>query len=228
MPADPVANSLAPGVRGRSTIQGDVPERLRRRYYLDGRGGAGLGFYADANIKAPAFRDKGRQLAAAKSDPNAIRDMTAIAQHRGWTIVVVRGSPSFRREAWLAGRTVGIEVRGYRPTERDVQDLDRRIDRRNAAREWSERIRNAEEDRSSVGSDDRERKRHDADGRDQLRVVEAVVRARVVEPAAQERILARARERIAGWLERGARFEPQRAPERRGSIEAARGRERQR
>lgn len=210
MPDDPAPNSLTPGVRGRSTVQGDVPERLRRRYYLDGRGGAGLGFYADANIQAPAFRDKGRQLAAAKSDPNAIRDMTAIAQHRGWTIVAVRGSASFRREAWLAGRTVGIEVRGYRPTERDVQALDRRIDRRNAARERSERVRNhAEEDRSPVPPTDRERTRQGSDGRDQLRIVETVVRARVAETAAQERILARARKRIAGWLERGARFEPQ-------------------
>ena len=48
MADDPIANSLAPGVRNRSTAEGDVPETLRRRYYVDGRGGAGLGFYADA------------------------------------------------------------------------------------------------------------------------------------------------------------------------------------
>jgi hypothetical protein len=215
MPDDPAAsNSLSPGVRGRSVTEGDVPERLRRRYYLDGRGGAGLGFYADASVKAPAFRDKGRQLAAAKSDPNAIRDMTAIAHHRGWTIVVVRGSASFRREAWLAGRTVGIEVRGYRPTERDVQELDRRIDRRNAARERSERVHNhAEEDRSPAPPIEREAKRQGADGRDQLRVVETVVRARLVETAAQDRIMARARERVSNLVREGMRFQPLRPPQ---------------
>lgn len=85
-----------------------------------GRGGAGLGFYIDAKVTEPAFRDRSRQLVAARSDPNAIRDMTAIAEHRGRTIVVAQGSANFRREAWLAGRTVGTEVRGYRPTERDV------------------------------------------------------------------------------------------------------------
>ncbi|OYX36542.1 MAG: hypothetical protein B7Y99_00840, partial [Caulobacterales bacterium 32-69-10] len=84
-------NSLTPGVRNRSVAEGDVPDNLRRRYYVDGRGGAGLGFYADAKIKAPTFRDRGRQLVAARSDPNAIRDMTAIAKHRGWSIVVARG-----------------------------------------------------------------------------------------------------------------------------------------
>jgi hypothetical protein len=220
MPDEPSApNSLSPGVRGRSTAQGDVPERLRRRYYLDGRGGAGLGFYVDASVKAPAFRDTGRQLAAAKSDSNAIRDMTAIAQHRGWTIVTVRGSASFRREAWLAGRAVGIEVRGYRPTERDVQELDRRIDRRNATRERSEQVRNhADEARSPVEPSDR--------GRDQLRVVEAVVRARVAESAAQDRILAQARERVSDLVRDGARFRPLRME--RPGPEGDRGRERQR
>lgn len=228
MPDDPaVPNSLSPGVRGRSTSEGDVPERLRRRYYTDGRGGAGLGFYVDASVKAPVFRDQGRQLAAARSDPNAIRDMTAIAQHRGWTIVVVRGSDSFRREAWLAGRTVGIEVRGYRPTERDVQELDRRIDRR-LARERSQQVRNhADEARSPVDTANAERKPREARaGRDQLRVVEAVIRARVAEPSAQARILASARERIADWLERGARFETLRTQNRDAAPQPERTRSR--
>ena len=206
MPDEPSApNTLTPGVRNRSTAQGDVPERLQRRYYVDGRGGAGLGFYADATVKAPAFRDEGRRLAAARSDPNAIRDMTAIAQHRGWAIVVVRGSNSFRREAWLAGRTVGLEVRGYRPTERDIQELDRRIDRRNAARARSDRTRDQPEERSPPEAQDGRHLRRG--GGDQLKIVEAVVRARVADPAAQERIVAGARNRIAEWLERGARFE---------------------
>ncbi len=227
MPDDPAApNSLSPGVRGRSTAAGDVPERLRRRYYTDGRGGAGLGFYVDASIPAPAFRDQGRQLAAAKSDPNAIRDMTAIAQHRGWTIVVVRGSSSFKREAWLAGRTLGIEVRGYRPTERDVQELDRRIDRR-LARDRSEQVRNhADEALSPVEPAERERKRESDKGRDQLRVVEAVVRARVIEPAAQDRILAAARERVSNMVRDGVRFSGLRVD--RPAPEADRSRERQR
>jgi hypothetical protein len=224
MPDDPTTpNSLSPGVRGRSTVEGDVPERLRRRYYLDGRGGAGLGFYMDASVKAPAFRDRGRQLAASKSDPNAIRDMTAIAQHRGWTIVAVRGSASFRREAWLAGRTVGIEVRGYRPTERDMQELDRRIDRRMAR----ERVRNhADEARSPVEPAEREQKRQGDQGRDQLRVVEAVVRARVAEAAAQDRIIAKARDRVSDLVQDGTRFRSLRMG--RPAQDADRGRERQR
>lgn len=203
MAADPVANSLAPGVRNRSTAEGDVPEALRRRYYVDGRGGAGLGFYADATVKAPAFRDAGRQLVAARNDPNAIRDMTAIARHRGWTIVVAKGEAGFRREAWLAGRAVGLEVRGYRPTERDIQELDRRIDRRLSREARSSRTQPATGERTKASAPEGDR-----NSRSRLRAVETVVRARVVERSSQERIIAQARGRIADWLERGARLAP--------------------
>lgn len=207
MADEPAPNSLNPGVRNRSVVEGDVPDNLRRRYYVDGRGGAGLGFYADAKIKAPTFRDRGRQLVAARSDPNAIRDMVAIAKHRGWSIVVARGDAGFRREAWLAGRSAGIEVRGYRPTERDVQELDRRIDRRLAVQARSARSREGE---PTGGETTRSAVRESGDdpgARSRLRVVETVVRARIMEPSTQERVLAAARDRIAGWLEQGARLE---------------------
>lgn len=201
MPDDSEAlNTLSPGVRNRSVATGDVPERLRRRYYLDGRGGAGLGFYIDAQVTAPAFRDHGRQLITARSDPNAVRDMIGIARHRGWTIIMARGSASFRRESWLTGRSLGLEVRGYRPTERDQQDLERRA----CARERSQ-------GKSPSGeSGDRQAGAtlEDAGARSRMQVVGAVVRARVADRSSQDRILSAARERLAGWLERGARFEP--------------------
>lgn len=195
MPAEPrvtAANTVAPAVRNRSVAPGDVPEHLRRRYFLDGRGGAGLAFYADAQVKAPAFRDQGRKLATARNDPNAIRDMTAIAKHRGWAIVVVTGSEAFRREAWIASRVAGLEVRGYRPTERDLQALDRRNEQRDRA------------DRERAPK--RQAQSRDAGAEASLRVVEAVVRSRIAEPSRQEEILRGARQKIATWLERGAPF----------------------
>lgn len=227
MADDPVANSLAPGVRNRSTTEGDVPEILRRRYYVDGRGGTGLGFYADATVKAPTFRDRGRQLVAAHNDPNAIRDMTAIARHRGWTIVVAKGEAGFRREAWLAGRALGLEVRGYRPTERDIQELDRRIDRRLAREARPAREPMGEPSGASRSTERTRGLEQDAGARDRLRVVETVVRARIAEPAARERIMAQARNRIADWLERGTKLGPfpSQQPDRR---DAERGRQRHR
>lgn len=197
MPAEP-ENTIAVANEAGSNGKGDVPEALRRRYFVDERGGPGLGFYVDARVETPAFRDQGRRLAASRPDPNAIRDMVAIAHHRGWKAVVVEGEVEFRREAWLAAQTLGIEVKGYRPTERDRQDFERRLvasDRR-AARE-----------RADPPDADRERRGPSAAAGANLRIVESVVRSRITEPSAQARVLAAARERLASWLEQGARVQ---------------------
>jgi hypothetical protein len=209
MPDEQVSEDrLAPSGKGRSTVRGDVPDTVQRRYYTDGRGGDGLGFYVDARVQTPAFRDRGRELVAARADPNAIRDMTAIAQHRGWAIVTARGSTDFRREAWLVGRSMGLEVRGFRATERDLQELERRQvrTRQEDRREAREERR---DDRRNHGRDEREARvemRENAAANRQLRVIDAVVRARVSNPERQEQIMAAAKDRIADWLERGARF----------------------
>lgn len=185
-------NQIDSGRRGRSMRKGDVPDLIRRRYYLDERGGQGLGFYTDARVPAPAFRDLGAKLISRRADPNAIRDMVNVAQHRSWTRVLVRGEPAFRREAWLAAMALGIEARGYAPTDRDRQELQRRLGQPSG----KARPELAETDR---------RRRDDASP---LAVVEAVVRTRIQDRLAQERILETARERIASWLERGASLQP--------------------
>jgi hypothetical protein len=195
--ADPTNSVGAVGARTPGAM-GDVPDRVRRRYYTDERAREHR-FYVDAQVKTPVFVDRGRRLVAQRSDPNAIRDMAAIAQHRGWTLVQASGTPGFRREAWLAGRTLGLEVRGYQPTQRDLQELDRRQEGR--AR-LDARLTELERGVAAGGSH--------RNAADRLRVVETVVKSRIVEPAVQDRILHRARERVADLLERGARFEPQR------------------
>lgn len=215
MPDDPkTADSLTPAVKNRSMTEGDIPDLLKRRYYTDGRGGAGLAFYVDARVAAPAFRDRGRELVATQLDPNSIRDMIAIAQHRDWSIVAVRGSVDFRREAWLAGRSIGLEVRGHRPTERDLQELQRRQDRAHRTDDRREIRTERREEVRDRAADDREvrrERRDEAGGHAQLRVVDAVVQSRIRDPERQAQIMALARDRIADWLERGARFSDLRA-----------------
>lgn len=108
-----------------SLAQGDVPDAVRRRYFTEGRG-AQLAYFTDHAVKHPAFHDAGRRLMADRASPAVIKDMLAIAEHRGWTQVQVRGSVEFRREAWLLAQARGLEVNGYRPTGRDQQALERR------------------------------------------------------------------------------------------------------
>ena len=220
MSGDIDRNQIDSEGRGRSTSKGDVPDILKRRYYLDERGGPGLGFYADARIQTATFRDLGARLTSPRSDPNAIRDMAAVAQHRGWTVVVVHGEADFRREAWLTASALGMEARGYQPTERDRQELERRQAAlaRKAARAGEERpVRADREPRDSV-----------AVGRSSMRIVEAVVRARVGDRPAQDRILSAARERLASWLEQGARLRPVDVGRSQSQPESHRSRDRQR
>lgn len=183
-------NIIAPEGDRRTTTPGDVPEWLRRRYLTESRGGPGLGFYSDARAEAAAFRDKGRRLTTDRNDPHVVRDLVAIAKHRGWSSISVRGHSEFRREVWLTARAAGLEVRGYRPTERDRQQADRTRERLP--------VKDATP----------------PDAQARLRIVESVVRARVVEPAEQNRILSAARARVADWLERGATFGREHAAER--------------
>lgn len=215
MPDEPAPeNILASAGRARSGTRGDVPDAIRRRYFTDERGGPGLGFYVDAKVTRAAFRDRGDRLSVERADPNAVRDVTEIAKHRGWLIVTAQGSAEFRREAWLTGRQLGLEVRGYQPTERDLQELERRRERRVQSEIRRELELERLDDRRSRAKDLRQstRAHHQGErGAAQMRVVEAVVRARVQDPAGQRRILDAARNRIADWLERGARFEPSRA-----------------
>ncbi len=189
MPEDDAAeNAIVNAAPGRSTRRGDIPDAIRQRYLTDERGGPGLGFYIDATIIRPAFRDQGYRLDFERADPKAIRDACEIARHRGWSIVTVRGSAEFRREAWLVGMGLGLEVQGYQPTERDLQDLERRT---------------RQPDRSS---DTRVEKAAPS----QLRAIDDLVKERISDAEARRRIMASARIRIADWLERGARFEPPR------------------
>jgi hypothetical protein len=198
-PAAP--NVLTAVLRGRSTTPGDLPDGLKGRYYVEDRGD-GLGFYADATVQKPAFRDRGDRLITTRNDPDAIGHMARIALHREWSIIVVRGAPDFRREAWLAGRALGLEVRGYRPTERDHQALQGHLAADQLRRDRSTPGRNPDPQQPSTA--------HQIDRpgpQAHLKAVEAVVRRRVSDLAEQARILAGAHERLAHWLDRGATFE---------------------
>jgi hypothetical protein len=190
------------GTGRHSTVKGDLPDDLQRRYFVDGRGGPGLGFYADATVATPAFRDRGDRLVTTRTDPHVIRHLTAIARHRGWTRVTVSGEPAFRREAWLMARVAGLEVRGYKPTERDAQDLARRLERERRREAWEALGRDLEERRANPDPN-----RHRVQAAAPLKAVQAVVATRIVDPAVQSRLLEAARARVAGWLERGGRFD---------------------
>lgn len=144
-----------------SVQRGDLPDALKRRYYAEEPQYAPeLRFYTDAKTKDVAFRDVGDKLVARQTNAEIVKDLVAIADHRGWASIEVKGHDEFRREVWLEARTAGLEVRGYKPTERDAQYLERRLSARdvNSVAPGRERDPNRQPDALDQGRTDAERR----------------------------------------------------------------------
>lgn len=122
----PVDNTVAPtpanGGGARSRARGDAPQAVLDRYLIErDRLGRPTRFYRDHRTTEPMFRDEGGKLIATQPYPDAVADMLKIARHRGWSEIRVSGDESFRRETWIQARALGLEVKGYRPRDRDRQ-----------------------------------------------------------------------------------------------------------
>lgn len=66
-----------------------------------------------------AFADHGTSLTTEHEDPTVIHGMLLLAQAKGWTSLRVKGSDTFKAEAWMQATMAGIEVQGYQPREID-------------------------------------------------------------------------------------------------------------
>ncbi|HAF81640.1 MAG TPA: hypothetical protein DCG66_11585 [Brevundimonas sp.] len=169
--------SPKPGTRadGRSLDKGDVPTQLLDRYLIErDRQGRPERYYRDHKAADPMFRDHGRALSSPQAYPDAVASMLRIAQHRGWSGIKVSGDEAFRREVWVQGRSLGLDVAGYKPTERDRQ----------AANEPTERA----ERRATPPSREEMKRRLD--------MAAVVVRTLIADPAAQARLLQQAWARV--------------------------------
>jgi hypothetical protein len=106
------------------------PERVRRKYVVvenaPGQERSGARVYTDAHGEYLAFKDEGSRLSTRLEASAIARDMVAVAAHRGWEAVTVRGSEGFRREAWLEASTRSLEVAGYEPSRLDRAVLAKR------------------------------------------------------------------------------------------------------
>lgn len=97
-----------------------VPDDVRRRFVQI----KNEYFFPDG---AKAFKDRGDKLTTQSENTEVIRSLMTIAQSRGWEEVRVRGSERFRREAWAAAQTAGLNIQGYKPTELEQSRLARAI-----------------------------------------------------------------------------------------------------
>jgi putative DNA primase/helicase len=70
---------------------------------------------------ALAFTDRGNRITSPSENTEVIKSVIAIAKERGWREIAVSGTERFRREALVAARLAGINVRGHTPLE--LQEL---------------------------------------------------------------------------------------------------------
>lgn len=80
-----------------------------------------------------AFTDHGNRLTSPSENTEVIKSLISIAQARGWSDITISGTERFKKEAWFAGRVVGLEVRGYSPTEFEQGRLVRALARTQGA-----------------------------------------------------------------------------------------------
>lgn len=174
-PKNRVTPQAASTPERRSVDKGDVPTQLLDRYLIErDRQGRPERYYRDHKTADPAFRDHGRALSSPQAYPDSVAAMLRIARHRGWSRIKVTGDDAFRREVWVQARTLGLEVAGYKPTERDRQ----------AANEAPDRNADRRPSREKAPSRDDVKRRLD--------MAAVVVRTLIADPAAQARLMERA------------------------------------
>ncbi|WP_298703912.1 LPD7 domain-containing protein [uncultured Variovorax sp.] len=116
------ASNFAGAVQGNAAAPGrnhpPVPDAIERRYlridnsYL----------FPDRTL---AFIDDGSRIRVRTENREVMHSVVAIAQQRGWQTIEVRGTEVFRQGMWREAELLGLEVRGYEPSESERQQVAR-------------------------------------------------------------------------------------------------------
>lgn len=98
-----------------------IPPEVSKKYLL-----VGNKYHYSGATKSVAFIDQGDKLKTSSSSPQIAEELVKIAEGRGWEELRVRGTNAFKREVWLEASVRGIHVAGYKPSELDKAELERR------------------------------------------------------------------------------------------------------
>ena len=77
-----------------------------------------------------ALVDTGGQIDLKDREADTVSAGLELAKAKGWSSIEIGGGTRFRREVWLAASEVGVGVTGYEPTEKDKEELQRRLQAR--------------------------------------------------------------------------------------------------
>jgi hypothetical protein len=129
MPVVAVPDAATAGSRifARKEREPVAPDEVAQRhglYMTEARGTRS--YFADHQQKQPVMQADAKRITTKAADAPTVTAMLDLAQSRGWDTVKLRGSPDFRREAWVQAQTRGLTAEGYKPTDTDKQEVQRR------------------------------------------------------------------------------------------------------
>jgi hypothetical protein len=104
----------------------DDPPSIRNRFYVTQKGERRL-YYADYQQKQLAITADPKKIRTRLDDRETVSAMLNLANVRGWQSIKARGSKEFVREAWVQGQVRGVEVKGYKATDTDRQEVSKRL-----------------------------------------------------------------------------------------------------
>ncbi|MCZ2134598.1 MAG: hypothetical protein LC098_04095 [Burkholderiales bacterium] len=105
-----------------------MPQEVGKHYHKDGN--AMRSAYIPDKIE---FVDRGNRMHAYFPVSSfTVRSMVEVAEARGWKEMEVTGAAKFQQSIYIEAAQRGIGVKGYEPTQKDAEILQRREDRKAA------------------------------------------------------------------------------------------------
>lgn len=94
-----------------------LPDSVKGEYTVkDGK-------FHDRYSSALRFEDHGKKLSTPVEDRKVIAHMVDVASAKNWGTLELRGTDNFKQMAWIEAQARGMETKGYKPNERDLEEL---------------------------------------------------------------------------------------------------------
>lgn len=106
-----------------------LPEIISKRFVSQGNNDKATYFYK-SNPDVEAFKDLGKKLSSRSDAEMIAKSMVAVAQSKNWESMNVKGTDKFKREVWMEANLNGIEVKGYKPSDLDIQQLKEALEKK--------------------------------------------------------------------------------------------------
>jgi len=96
----------------------ELPDGVLKAYQIN------EGKFKEHGSEAIRFEDHGKKLSTQLEDPQVIRHMIEVTIAKNWGTLELKGTETFRQTAWLEAHANGRETTGYKPNERDQEQLE--------------------------------------------------------------------------------------------------------